>query len=111
MHIYEYMRDRASLLLTICAIVCLIVVMLYLLSISWLLIDVLLIGIILCVLIGTTIDYVLYLRTLRAFNTLAVVCIRLQHTYQLRSNLAVILYHAYIRHNAYLTCVAEQRSY
>ena len=60
MHIYEYMRDRASLLLTICAIVCLIVVMLYLLSISWLLIDVLLIGIILCVLIGTTIDYIFY---------------------------------------------------
>lgn len=71
MHIYEYMRDRASLLLTICAIVCLIVVMLYLLSISWLLIDVLLIGIILCVLIGTTIDYIFYLRSLRAFNILA----------------------------------------
>ena len=68
MHVFGYIRSRAFLLFTMVFTVVLISVMLYLLGITWDLINVLLSGILLCTLFGVLGDYLLYARHLQALK-------------------------------------------
>lgn len=72
MHVFGYIRSRAFLLFTMVFTVVLISVMLYLLGITWDLINVLLSGILLCTLFGVLGDYLLYARHLQALKNLQI---------------------------------------